>query len=65
MPRAPRPRDMAFLLYAVGFVVFVSGLAWLATLAGIAQTYVMLGVLVLMGLGIFTAAARSRLRDPV
>ena len=56
---------MAFLLYAVGFVVFVSGLAWLATLAGVAQTYVMFGVLVLLGLALFTAAARGRVRDPV
>ena len=55
---------MAFLLYAVGFVVFVSGLAWLVTLAGVAQTYVMLGVLVLAGLGVFTAAASARVRDP-
>ena len=55
---------MAFLLYAVGFVVFVSGLAWLATLVGVAQTYVMLGVLVLLGLGLFTAAARFRMTDP-
>jgi hypothetical protein len=56
---------MAFLLYAVGFVVFVSGLAWLATLAGVAQTYVMVGVLVLTGLALFTAVAQIRVRDPV
>jgi hypothetical protein len=31
---------------------------------GVAQTYVMLGVLVLLGLGLFTAAARFRLSDP-
>jgi positive regulator of sigma E activity len=55
---------MAFLLYFVGFIVFVSGLAWLATMLGIAQTYVMFGVLLLMGMGIFTAAARARMRDP-
>ena len=65
MRRPPRPMGMAFLLYAVGFVVFVSGLAWLATLAGVAQTYVMLGVLVLTGLALFTAAAQVRVRDPV
>lgn len=63
-PGPGRPMGMAFLLYFVGFIVFVSGLAWLATMLGIAQTYVMFGVLVLMGIGIFTAAARTRVRDP-
>lgn len=51
---------MSFLLYLVGFVVFVSGLAWLATVAGVAQAYILAGVLVLMAIGLFTATARMR-----
>ena len=54
---------MSFLLYLVGFIVFIAGLGWLATLAGIAQTYIMAGALVLLGIGIFTAVARVRQRD--
>ena len=55
---------MSFLLYLVGFVVFVSGLAWLATVAGIAQTYVLCGVLVLLAIALFTATARMRANRP-
>jgi len=56
--------DMSFLLYFVGFIVFVAGLGWLATLAGISQTYVAAGALVLLGIGLFTAISRARERDP-
>jgi positive regulator of sigma E activity len=55
---------MAFLLYMVGFIVFVSGLAWIATLAGASQTVVVIGALVLLGIGVFFAAARMRFRHP-
>jgi hypothetical protein len=53
---------MSFLLYIVGFIVFVAGLGWLATLAGIAQAYVLGGALILLAIGIVTGIARAR--DP-
>ena len=31
---------MGIILYVLGFIVLVSGLAWLATLIGIAQPYI-------------------------
>ena len=40
---------MAFLLYLVGSIVFISGLAWIATMFGVAQTWVMTGALLLLG----------------
>jgi len=55
---------MSFLLYLVGFVVFIAGLAWLATILGVSQTYVMIGAVILLGIGIFTAASATRPRDP-
>jgi hypothetical protein len=54
------------ILYVLGFLVLVSGLAWLATLIGIAQPYiagvalVMLAVAVIKGI----ANARSRTQKP-
>ena len=51
---------MAFLLHVLSFVVFTSGLAWLATLAGLGQVWVMTGALLILGLGLFTAPLRSR-----
>ena len=55
---------MSFLLYLVGFIVFIAGLAWLATVAGISQTYIMIGAVILLGIGIFTAVSRTRQKDP-
>jgi hypothetical protein len=54
---------MAFLLYLVGFIVFITGLAWLATVVGISQSYVMIGALILLGIGIFTAVMQTRRKD--
>ena len=51
---------MSFLLYLIGFIVFIAGLAWLATVAGVSQTYVMIGAVILLGIGIFTAVSRAR-----
>jgi hypothetical protein len=55
---------MSFLLYLVGFVVFIAGLAWLATVLGISQTYIMIGAVILLGIGIFTAVSATRSGDP-
>ena len=51
---------MAFLLYVVGLIVFVAGLGWLATALGVAAMYVNTGALILLGVGLLTAAARTR-----
>ena len=54
---------MSFLLYLVGFIVCIAGLAWLATIAGVSQTYVMIGAVILLGIGILTAVTRTRSED--
>jgi hypothetical membrane protein len=56
---------MSFLLYMIGFIVFIAGLAWLATVAGVAQGYVTIGALVLLGIGIFTAVTARHKEPPV
>ena len=56
--------DMQFLLYLFGFVVFTSGLAWLATLAGVPPGYVNAGAAILMAIGIATAVLRARASEP-
>ena len=55
---------MSFLLYLIGFIVFIAGLAWLATVMGLSQTYIMIGAVILLGIGIFMAATRTRAKDP-
>ena len=55
---------MSFLLYLIGFVVFIAGLGWIATLAGVSQTYILAGAVILLAIGIFTAASGTRVKDP-
>ena len=56
---------MSFLLYIIGFIVFIAGLGWLATVAGVSQAYVMIGALFLLGIGVFTAVSRMREKEPL
>jgi hypothetical protein len=51
---------VSFLLYLLGFVVFIAGLGALATMLGISQMYIMVAAVILLGIGIFTAAAGTR-----
>lgn len=54
---------MSFLLYLIGFVIFVGGVAWALSVAGISQTYIAITVVILVGLGIFTGVTRTRTKD--
>ena len=51
---------MSFLLHVLGVVCAVTGLAWIATLVGIAQAYVAGAALLLVTIGIVFAIARAR-----
>lgn len=55
---------MSFALYMIGFLIFMAGLVWAAVVAGVPQLYIGIGVLVLLGIGIFTAVSKTRLKDP-
>ena len=54
---------MTFALYVIGFLIFVGGLAYGAHIAGVSQTWILVGVLTLLGIGIFTGATRTRQKD--
>ena len=54
---------MSFLLYIVGFIVFIAGLGWLFTMFGVSQTYILIGAAILLCVGIFTGIARTRVPD--
>jgi hypothetical protein len=55
---------MSFLLYMLGFVIFLGGLIWGAVVAGIPHIYIGIGTLILLGIGIFSAVGRTRSKDP-
>ncbi len=55
---------MSFALYVLGFIIFVVGLAWAAATAGVPHLYIGIGAVILIGIGIFTAASTTRAKDP-
>lgn len=54
----------AFTTYLVGFFVVIIGLAIGAYLLNLPTTWIAVGVIVLIGLGILTATSRTRQKDP-
>ena len=55
---------MSFALYVVGFIIFIIGLAWAASIAGVAPLYIGVGTVILLGIGIFSAVSKTRSKDP-
>jgi small neutral amino acid transporter SnatA (MarC family) len=54
---------MSFGIYAVGFLIIIIGLGYLAHLMHIPQTYIVAGGIILVGIGITTAVQSTRQRD--
>jgi hypothetical protein len=54
---------MSFGIYAVGFVIIMIGLLYMAHLMHIPQHYMIAGGLILAGLGVVTAVQNTRQRD--
>ena len=55
---------MSFALYMIGFLIFLGGIAWGASVAGVPTLYIGIGALIILGIGIFSAVARTRTKDP-
>jgi hypothetical protein len=55
---------MSFLLYIVGLVLLIGGVAWALVTAHVAATYVTIICLILAGIGVMMAVSRTRLKDP-
>lgn len=54
---------MNFMIYLVGFLVFIAGLAWLAVTLGAPQQYIAIGAVILAGLGIMSAVIHTRRKE--
>ncbi|MBA2688407.1 MAG: hypothetical protein H0U64_09935 [Gemmatimonadaceae bacterium] len=54
----------SFSTYLVGFVVLVIGLAVAAYLVNVPPTWIAVGVIVMIGIGILTATSRTKMKDP-
>ena len=55
---------MSFGIYAVGYLILIVGLAYLAHLMHIPQHYILAGGIILLGVGIVTGVQSTRHRDP-
>ena len=55
---------MSFGIYAVGYLVLIAGVAYLAYLMHIPQNYIIAIGVILFGIGIVTAVQNTKRKDP-
>ena len=53
----------AFVLYVVGFFILLGGLIYGALLLHVPQTWIIVGSLVVLGLGVMSAVAHTKQKD--
>lgn len=55
---------MSFVIYLIGFVIVIAGVAWGLNLLGVSRNYIIIVALILFGLGMVTGVSRTRHKDP-
>jgi len=55
---------MSFGIYAVGYLILIIGIAYLAHLMHVPQSYIVATCIILFGIGIVTGVQRTRGKDP-
>jgi hypothetical protein len=55
---------MSFGIYAVGYLILIAGVAYLAHLMHVPPTYILAIAVILFGIGIVTGVQRTRGKDP-
>lgn len=55
---------MSYALYVLGFIILIVGLAMAASLLGISQSWIVVGVVVLVGIAIISIASSLARRPP-
>ncbi len=54
---------MTFLIYLVGWIIFIGGVAWAMMALHVAQHNIAIVAVILLGIGVITGATRARHRD--
>ncbi len=54
----------AFGLYVIGYIILMVGLIYGAYLIHIPQTWIVVGALVMIGIGVMSAVSQTKRRDP-
>ena len=55
---------MSFGIYAIGYLILIVGVAYLAHLMHVPQTYIVAVAIILFGIGIVTGVQSTRHKDP-
>ncbi len=55
---------MSFALYTLGYLIFLGGLCYGAYMMHVPARWIGVGMVVLLGLGIFTGVKNTRQKDP-
>jgi len=55
---------MSFGIYAVGYLILIVGLAYLAHLMHVPQAYIVAIAIILFGIGVVTGVQSTRNKDP-
>ena len=54
----------SFMIYLIGFIILIIGLAIGANIMGVPSMWIGVGVIVLIGIGVLSATSRTKMRDP-
>ena len=54
----------SFGTYLIGFIILIIGLGIAAFLLNVPTTWIVVGVIVLVGIGILMATSRTKMKDP-
>jgi positive regulator of sigma E activity len=54
----------SFGTYLVGFLILIVGLAIAAYLLGVSSTWILVGAIILIGIGVVSATTRGKMKDP-
>lgn len=54
---------MSFLIYIIGFLIVIGGVAWAMVTAKVPTQYIMITCLILLGVGILSAVTHTRSKD--
>lgn len=53
----------SFLIYAVGLIIVLAGLIYGATLLHVQQSWIIVGALIVLGLGVLVGVGKTRQKD--
>jgi hypothetical protein len=54
----------SFGIYVIGFIIVIVGLALAANMLGLSSTWIGIGIIVLVGIGILTGVSKTKRPDP-